>query len=399
MSTNDSFTWGAESLSRGHPEKRQARPAAHRRSLMRARMSAVIIDGLVLLVPVFGIAWILARVFPHHGFFFSRSAGGSPGAGSTTSHYTLGPPGWLVISALSLSYFYLAEVVRGQTVGKRAMGLTVRSASGGRAGINAVSARTVLRLIDALPFLYLVGALVAIVTGARRRRIGDWAGGTVVVHESDVADDPPGHPSWRVAIYPVGWLCAVLFAVFALGLGKAAGEGEEAIALVQSYVKAREHGDAALACSMLTREQQRELAALQSHDNAATPGLCTTYILGSDPHSHLLNPDLPEVAASPLASQYTPLGAVVVRSQYPPTELIAVPEDGQLKLDMRGVERLSFLRQCTAAGKLSSMVCACTFAWIRVQEVVPEVEVNATIVRAIVQDRVGCQRNPTALPD
>jgi uncharacterized RDD family membrane protein YckC len=399
MSTTESFSWGAESLSRGAPEP-HTRTDPRRPSLLGARMAATIIDGLVLIVPVFAVAWLLSLAFPHHGFFFSKSTAPGANPGSTTTHYKLPLPGWLVVSAVSLSYFFLGEAIKGQTIGKRAMRLRVRSASGGHAGINAISARTVLRLIDALPFLYLIGALVALLSGSRRRRIGDWFGGTVVVHDSDGANDPPRPPCRRVAIYPLGWLAAVLVATFALGLGRAAGEDEAAIALVQSYVKAREHGNASLACSMLTREQQRELAALQSSDYAnATPGLCPAYILGTDSSSHLLNPALAEVAAAPLTSQYMALGAVVVRSQYPPMELIAVSEAGQLKLDMRGVERLAFLKQCAATGQLGASVCACTFAWIRAQEMVPERGVTAAIIRAIVQDRARCQRNPTALPD
>jgi uncharacterized RDD family membrane protein YckC len=359
-------------------------------------MAAVIIDGLVLLVPVFAIAWILSLLFPHHGFFFSKGAVAT--TGSATIGYTLGLPGLLVVAALSLSYFYLGESVRGKTVGKHAMRLHVRSASGGQAGINAISARTVLRLIDALPFFYLVGALVAILTGSRRRRIGDWIGGTVVEHEGEAAEASPHRVGWQVAIYPIGWLTAVLVAVFALGLGNAAGQQEAAIGLVHSYVAAREHGDASLACAMLTREQQRELVSLQSNDRAnATASLCPAYVLRNDPSSHLLNPTLPEVASAPLASRYVSLGAVVVRSENPPMELIAVPEKGELKLDMRGVERLGFLRECTATGALNSSVCDCIFAWMRAQEAVPERGVDSTILRAIREDRLRCQSN-AALP-
>jgi uncharacterized RDD family membrane protein YckC len=191
-------------------------------------MAALIIDGLVLVVPVFAVAWMLSVAFPYHGFFFSKSGVSVSGTGATTSDYKLGLPGFLVVSALSLSYFFLFEALRGQTIGKRAMGLRVRSASGGRAGLNAISARTVLRLVDALPFFYLVGTLVALLSGSRRRRIGDWAGGTVVLRGDPVTDGLPRRASWRVAFYPAVWLFAVLFATFALGLGDAAGEREQA---------------------------------------------------------------------------------------------------------------------------------------------------------------------------
>jgi uncharacterized RDD family membrane protein YckC len=229
MSTNDSFSWGADTV--GQTVAGRGPVAASRRtSLLGGRMAAVIIDHLVLLVPVLAIAWLLSRTFPYHGFFFSRSGVSASSTGSTTSNYRLGAPGLLIILALSLSYFFVFEAVRGQTIGKRAMGLHVRAASGGRAGFNAISARTVLRLIDALPLFYLLGTLVALLGGSRRRRIGDWAGGTVVVCDGDVADEEPERPGWRVAVYPALWLSAVLLATFALGLGKAAGQRERALA-------------------------------------------------------------------------------------------------------------------------------------------------------------------------
>jgi uncharacterized RDD family membrane protein YckC len=229
MSTSDSLSSVADTVSGEDP----GRPSGHvtrRPSLLGARMAAVIIDGLVLLVPVLTVAWLLSLAFPHHGFFFSKSGVSVSSTGATTTNHRLRLPGFLVISALSLSYFFLFEALRGQTIGKRAMGLRVRCASGGRPGLNAVSARTVLRLIDALPFFYLLGTLVALLSGPRRRRIGDWAGRTVVVHDEGVADDPPQRARWRATLYPALWLFAALFATFALGLGKTAGQSEKAFA-------------------------------------------------------------------------------------------------------------------------------------------------------------------------
>ncbi|HMD55885.1 MAG TPA: RDD family protein [Solirubrobacteraceae bacterium] len=181
-------------------------------------MAAIFIDGLILLVPVFGIAWLLSLVFPHHGFFFRKSAVAVPSEGSGASRYTLGLPGLLLVTALYLSYFFIYEALRGQTIGKRAMGLRVRAASGGPAGINQVSARTVLRLVDVLPFLYLLGTLVALLTGSRRRRIGDWVAGTVVVRDEIPADEPTVKADWRVGIYPLMWVGVVLFATLAVGV-------------------------------------------------------------------------------------------------------------------------------------------------------------------------------------
>ena len=162
-------------------------------SLIGARGVAVLIDGLVLAIPVFGLAWLFSLAFPHYGFFFSESAASGSGVHARTQ---LGASGILLVSALSFSYFFVLEAVRGQTVGKRAMGLHTRSVSGGPAGLNAISARTILRLIDSLPAFYILGALVAMVTGRRRRRIGDWAGGTVVVRDEEVFGDLPQRNGW-----------------------------------------------------------------------------------------------------------------------------------------------------------------------------------------------------------
>jgi uncharacterized RDD family membrane protein YckC len=43
-----------------------------------------------------------------------------------------------------------------------------------------VAIRTVLRLVDGLPFLYLVG-FIAMVASKQKQRLGDMAAGTIVV--------------------------------------------------------------------------------------------------------------------------------------------------------------------------------------------------------------------------
>ena len=44
----------------------------------------------------------------------------------------------------------------------------------------SVGLRTVLRVVDGLPFLYLVGFVAMLATGARRQRLGDLAARTLV---------------------------------------------------------------------------------------------------------------------------------------------------------------------------------------------------------------------------
>jgi hypothetical protein len=69
-------------------------------------------------------------------------------------------------------------------------GLTVVRVDGRPLGIRAVIARNVLRLVDVLPGLYLIGGLSVLFT-TNSQRVGDrWAGTTVVARDVAVAQDP-----------------------------------------------------------------------------------------------------------------------------------------------------------------------------------------------------------------
>ena len=69
---------------------------------------------------------------------------------------------------------------RGQTPGKRLLRLRVMDAAGLRLDLRQVIIRNLLRAVDALPQLYLVGGVACLVT-ARAQRLGDLAADTVVV--------------------------------------------------------------------------------------------------------------------------------------------------------------------------------------------------------------------------
>jgi uncharacterized RDD family membrane protein YckC len=119
-------------------------------------------------------AALLFLLFVLLGLLIGDSESGD-GGGSVT----LDGAGFLVFAGLSLLYYFILEATTGQTLGKRLLGIRVRRVSGGSAGPGAVAARTVLRLVDSLPFLYLLGFIVMIAT-PRRQRIGDLAAGTTV---------------------------------------------------------------------------------------------------------------------------------------------------------------------------------------------------------------------------
>jgi len=83
--------------------------------------------------------------------------------------------------AFMLGYFSVAEAVWGRTFGKWLLGMEVRrEADGGRITVRQALVRNVLRPIDELPVLYLLGAALAVM-GPKPQRLGDRVAGTIVV--------------------------------------------------------------------------------------------------------------------------------------------------------------------------------------------------------------------------
>jgi uncharacterized RDD family membrane protein YckC len=87
---------------------------------------------------------------------------------------------------LVLVYYFALEATIGQTVGKLLTGLRVVSADGDRPSVGAVAIRTVVRVVDWLPLLYLVGFLTMLATGVRRQRLGDLAAGTGITRAAPI---------------------------------------------------------------------------------------------------------------------------------------------------------------------------------------------------------------------
>jgi uncharacterized RDD family membrane protein YckC len=71
---------------------------------------------------------------------------------------------------------------RGQTVGKRTMRLRVVDARGLRLSFAQIVLRNLLRFVDGLPLLYLVGGIAALAS-RRGQRLGDLAADTLVIWE------------------------------------------------------------------------------------------------------------------------------------------------------------------------------------------------------------------------
>lgn len=83
--------------------------------------------------------------------------------------------------AVSIGYGILLEWFwRGQTVGKRALKLRVMDEQGLKLQWSQIVVRNLLRFVDALPLLYLIGGLACLLS-RKAQRLGDYAANTVVV--------------------------------------------------------------------------------------------------------------------------------------------------------------------------------------------------------------------------
>jgi uncharacterized RDD family membrane protein YckC len=119
-------------------------------------------------------------------------AGATAAASSFIDSLSAGPDGtgililalWLFAAlVISSGYFMVFEIVwNGQTPGKRLLGLRVIRESG--YPIRPVDSviRNLVRVVDWLPVGYGIGVLVMLLN-PRARRMGDFAGGTLVVRE------------------------------------------------------------------------------------------------------------------------------------------------------------------------------------------------------------------------
>lgn len=98
--------------------------------------------------------------------------------------YSIGVPFlYLLYFLIWYGYYFLFEwLMRGQTPGKKALGLRVVETNGLPLTLWPAFARNMLRIVDFLPLFYGLGALTAIANG-HNRRIGDIAAGTVVARE------------------------------------------------------------------------------------------------------------------------------------------------------------------------------------------------------------------------
>lgn len=151
-------------------------PAGYGHSYVYAGLGSRFLAALIDLVVLGMIAAIVAIPL---GIFTAVSLLAGGGA-SALWNLAFGPF-TMLLWLLWLGYFTYFESTTGQTFGKRLLGLRVVSVRTGRPpDLGHALLRSVLRVVDWLPALYVVGFIAAAVT-PERQRVGDVLAETVVV--------------------------------------------------------------------------------------------------------------------------------------------------------------------------------------------------------------------------
>ncbi len=147
------------------------------------RLGALIVDALVISLldaivnGTFGVTRVTSGVVP------PMTTGGFA---SFTTQTTVD---WFWLTLLWVAYYAVLEGLFGATVGKRIAGVRVTDLSGRRIGWQAAILRNVGRLLDALPFLYLLGGILTL-NSKQHQRLGDRFAGTLVVPAAAVVGPP-----------------------------------------------------------------------------------------------------------------------------------------------------------------------------------------------------------------
>jgi uncharacterized RDD family membrane protein YckC len=131
------------------------------------RFVAILVDGLI------SLAWVVPLSEVRH-------------TGNAWDFRLNGAPAVLAI-LLWIAYFTLFEGFVGASPGKLLLGLRVVKANGSKLDASSALLRSVLRIVDAFPYVfpYLVGA-VAVWGSPTRQRVGDRVAGSVVVESSSI---------------------------------------------------------------------------------------------------------------------------------------------------------------------------------------------------------------------
>src|SRR5437660_10741190 len=173
------------------------------------RLAALVVDTLVisLLDAIVNGTFGVARV--------TNGAVPSITSGGFTSFTTQTTVDWIWLTLLWVVYYAVLEGLFGATVGKRLAGIRVTDLEGRRIGWQAAILRNLGRLLDALPFLYLLGGILTL-TSRQHQRLGDRLAGTLVLPAAAVVSLPLPSDVQRRRVIAVTVVTALLLALCAV---------------------------------------------------------------------------------------------------------------------------------------------------------------------------------------
>lgn len=145
-----------------------------------SRSYAFVIDWHIRLV--LALAWLIIGSW----LFTGQLLKFDEGDGTWNRDYLLVV--WLPVAIIYFGYHPILEIaMRGSTPGKRMAGVRIVTRTGDIPGPGALLLRNVFRLIDSMPFAYLVG-LISVMFTEQHVRIGDLAAGTLLIIERDESE-------------------------------------------------------------------------------------------------------------------------------------------------------------------------------------------------------------------
>ena len=285
--------------------------------------------------------------------------------------------------ALSLVYFFIAELVHGRTLGKYLTGVRVVRDDGGAPTWRQVLARTLLRIPDT--FAAGVVGLTSMLLTRPRRRLGDLAARTRVV-----AAPRSGVAGGVVALFVVVCVFRVAWAATPLwpqgdrsdspwshpvrmGTGPFVylpdgdPEAVAARAVVHRYLAARTAGDGRAACALLTTGAQHDVyeKVTGRHADFVDGATCAATIVRTVPQSHLAGPDMQTLAAARLDTfRWTPVTLRVTgRNQGHGAIVDLLLVGGHWKIETQPFSLVRFITGCG----LSQKRCGCIFEELRIR--------------------------------
>jgi len=133
------------------------------------RFAALLIDFLIFCALFFPVTRIIKGVWIMSASEHQWSYG-----------WFITDPLCLIFLGIMVLYFILLEGLFGATIGKKLLGIRVIGSDGSKPGIWRSFLRNILRAVDSLPVLNILGVFL-IVQSPEKARFGDRAAGTRVI--------------------------------------------------------------------------------------------------------------------------------------------------------------------------------------------------------------------------